>query len=346
MVVQAGTADLGLVEVEAERFDEVQFRARVGREADRVARIGRYAGLMEQMEHSRHSRPMDSSPTTPRRRSRSPSESPDAHSIHPRHRPPRRRRGGSVRAVGLGTFIWLAILFVTTIVAHRVGAQDLTRILQSRSTNLRHLMHDPVPSLVRSAFWIDGDGWFLYAIAYAAIHATVERWLGTMRWLLVVVVAHVGATYISQSVLLWAIDTGRAPESQINVIDIGVSYGLAGVAGLLTFRLAWKWRAPYLVALLALCLTPVVGPFLDGGHPTFTDIGHLCAALHRARPYPVIRATRRSPASARISHRFTFTSSSVSMPTSRPSRPTSSSASPNRTWPRTRCSRPSPACIR
>lgn len=194
-----------------------------------------------------------------------------------------------------GTFIWLAILFVTTIVAHRVGAQDLTDILRSRSTNLRHLMHDPLPSLVRSALWIDGDGWFLYAIAYATIHATVERWLGTARWLLVVVVAHVGATYISQSVLLWAIDTGRAPQSAINVIDIGVSYGLAGVAGILVYRLARKWRAPYLVGLVALALTPVVWPLFSGGHPTFTDIGHLCAVLIGLGSYPLIRVGRRVP---------------------------------------------------
>ncbi|MBE7160780.1 MAG: hypothetical protein INR72_05995 [Williamsia herbipolensis] len=209
-----------------------------------------------------------------------------------------RRLGGAVgRYVrsAPGTFVWLGILFVTTIVAHRVGATELTDILRSRSTNLRHLMHDPLPSLVRSALWIDGDGWFLYAIAYAAIHATVERWLGTMRWFIVVVVAHVGATYISQSVLLWAIDSGRAPQADINVIDIGVSYGLAGVAGIMTFRLAWRWRFVWAAALLALCLTPVVGPFLDGGHPTFTDIGHLCAALIGLGCYPIIQAGRRVP---------------------------------------------------
>ncbi|MGZ8179250.1 rhomboid-like protein [Williamsia sp. SKLECPSW1] len=209
-----------------------------------------------------------------------------------------RRVGGAVgRYVrsAPGTFIWLAILFVTTIVAHRVGAQDLTDILRSRSTNLRHLMHDPVPSLVRSALWIDGNGWFLYALAYVAIHATVERWLGTARWLVVVVLAHVGATYISQSVLLWAIDTGRAPQSAINVIDIGVSYGLAGVAGILTYRLAWRWRVPYLVILAAICLTPVVAPFLSGGHPTFTDIGHLCSVLIGLASYPIIVVGRNAP---------------------------------------------------
>ncbi|GAA2050989.1 rhomboid-like protein [Williamsia deligens] len=209
-----------------------------------------------------------------------------------------RRVGGAVgRYVrsAPGTFIWLAILFVTTIVAHRVGAGDLTDILRSRSTNLRHLMHDPLPSLFRSALWIDGDGWFLYALLYATIHATVERWIGTARWLGVVVLAHVGATYISQSVLLWAIDTGRAPQSAINVIDIGVSYGLAGVAGILVYRLARKWRAPYLVVLVALALTPVVVPFANGGHPTFTDIGHLCAVLIGLGSYPLIQVGRRVP---------------------------------------------------
>ncbi len=194
-----------------------------------------------------------------------------------------------------GTFIWLAILFVTTVIAHRVGHDQLTDILRSRSTNLRHLMHDPVPSLTRSAFWIDGDQWFVYVLPYVLIHATIERWLGTARWLAVALIAHVGATYVSQSVLLWAIDTGRAPQSDINVIDIGVSYGLAGVAGILVYRLRGRWRYSYLVLLLAVCATPVIWPLVVGSHCTFTDIGHLCAALIGLLSYPLTWVGRAQP---------------------------------------------------
>ncbi len=194
-----------------------------------------------------------------------------------------------------GTFIWLAILFVTTVIAHRVGHDQLTHILQNRSTNLRHLMHDPLPSLFRSAFWIDGNGWFVYVLPYVLIHATIERWLGTARWLAVVVIAHVGATYISQSVLLWAINTGHAPQSDLNVIDIGVSYGLAGVAGILVYRLRRPWRYVYLTALLVVAATPVVWPLINGSHGTFTDIGHLCAVLIGLLCYPLTRLGRSTP---------------------------------------------------
>jgi len=194
-----------------------------------------------------------------------------------------------------GTFIWLAILFVTTVIAHRVGHDQLTDILQNRSTNLRHLMHDPLPSLFRSAFWIDGNGWFVYVLPYVLIHATIERWLGTARWLAVVVIAHVGATYISQSVLLWAINTGHAPQSDLNVIDIGVSYGLAGVAGILVYRLHGPWRYGYLAALVVVAATPVVWPLLNGSHGTFTDIGHLCAVLIGLLCYPLTRVGRTTP---------------------------------------------------
>ncbi|WP_200932800.1 rhomboid family intramembrane serine protease [Williamsia sp. Leaf354] len=192
-----------------------------------------------------------------------------------------------------GTYLWLTVLFVTTVIAHRVAPDQLTHILQNRSTNLRHLLHNPLPSLFRSAFWIDGNGWFLYAIVFTLIHAPVERWLGTARWVAVVVIAHVTATYISQGILLWAIDSGRAPQSDLAVIDIGVSYGLAGVAGILVYRIARRWRWLYGGALAVVCLTPIVWPLVHGTHFTFTDIGHLCAAIVGLACYPITRIGRR-----------------------------------------------------
>ncbi|MNW63991.1 hypothetical protein D3C74_422310 [compost metagenome] len=47
VVVQARPAELGLVEVEAQRLDQVQAGAGHGREADRVARVAGDAGLEE-----------------------------------------------------------------------------------------------------------------------------------------------------------------------------------------------------------------------------------------------------------------------------------------------------------
>jgi rhomboid family protein len=56
-------------------------------------------------------------------------------------------------------------------------------------------------------------------------------------------------------------------------IDIGVSYGLAGVVGVLTYGIPRPWRWGYLAGILAFFAFPV----LRGG--TFTDLGHLTALL-------------------------------------------------------------------
>ncbi|MBT0566788.1 rhomboid-like protein [Williamsia sp. CHRR-6] len=185
------------------------------------------------------------------------------------------------------TFIWLSVLFMTSTAAQNMPHHHLDQILRTRSTNIEHLQTNPVPSLVRSALWIDGSVWLMWALVFAIIVAPVERWLGTRRWVMVVILGHVGATYLSQGVLLWAIDTGRAPHSMTGVIDIGVSYGVAAVAGVLTYRIPRRWRLVYLATLAAWAADPFVEQFYGGAHATFTDVGHLCAGLIGLACYPL-----------------------------------------------------------
>ncbi len=149
-----------------------------------------------------------------------------------------------------GTFVWLAILFVTTVVMHHLSPQVLHDVLGDRSTNLHHLREDPIRVLVTSAFWIAGGTWIGYFLLFNLFHAPVERWLGTWRWLSVAVIAHVGATYISEGVLYLAIQHHRAPESAVNTLDVGVSYALAGVTAVLAYRIAPPWRYVYVVGVL------------------------------------------------------------------------------------------------
>ena len=54
----------------------------------------------------------------------------------------------------------------------------------------------------------------LYAVLFELFHANVERWIGTLRWLCVVAVAHVAATLISQEILLHAIESHSACASR------------------------------------------------------------------------------------------------------------------------------------
>ncbi|MFE3602479.1 rhomboid-like protein [Streptomyces sp. NPDC059096] len=172
-----------------------------------------------------------------------------------------------------GTYLWLAALFVTTVALHRMSPDFEEDFLRQRSTNIHELSTDPVRVLIASAFWIDGGTWLPYAVLYTVFHAPAERWLGTARWLAVVVLAHVGATLVSEGVLGWAVHHGHAPQSAVNTLDVGVSYALAGVIGVLTYRIPRPWHLPYLAVVLIFFGTPLIVA------RSFTDLGHFAAVL-------------------------------------------------------------------
>jgi len=169
-----------------------------------------------------------------------------------------------------------------------MSPQFQEQFLRQRSTNLHELSDNPVRVLLASAMWLDGGYWLPYAVLYSVIHAPVERWLGTLRWLAVAAGAHMLATLISEGALLVAIERGVAPRSAVNTLDVGVSYALAGVAGVLTYRLRGRWRYVWAGGLLALFAAPLAVS------ATFTDLGHFTAVLLGLAAYPLTRG-RRNP---------------------------------------------------
>lgn len=182
-----------------------------------------------------------------------------------------------------GTYVWLAVLFLTTFALHHMSPEFEEHFLRQRSTNIHELSKNPVRVLIASAMWIDDGHWLPYAVLFTVFHAPAERWLGTARWLVVCSAAHVLATLISEGALLKAIQDGMAPHSAVNTLDVGVSYALAGVVGVLTYRIAAPWRYAYLATVLVLFAMP-----LTTG-PTFTDFGHFVSVLIGLACYPLVR---------------------------------------------------------
>ncbi|MFG2907786.1 rhomboid-like protein [Kitasatospora sp. NPDC048286] len=182
-----------------------------------------------------------------------------------------------------GTYIWLAILLVTTQVIRHVDPATADRVLQRRSTNLHHLQVSPARVLVTSALWIAGGGWPFYFLLYNLFHVPAERWLGTLRWISVAALAHVGATYLSEGVLGWAIRRGVAPPRAVYTLDYGVSYALAGVVAVLAYLIVPPWRYLYAAGVLV-----VYGLGVQQSRD-YTSIGHFSAALIGFACYPLTR---------------------------------------------------------
>ncbi|MGP8300420.1 rhomboid-like protein [Streptomyces inhibens] len=189
-----------------------------------------------------------------------------------------------------GTHIWLLIIGITSLVIAS-ASEGLEQFLVHRtSSNIHELNEHPLPSLLISGFWIERPSSFLlYVVMFELLHANVERWLGTWRWLLTVGGAHVAATLASQELVLLAIEGHQLPRSMTHVVDIGVSYGLAAAAGVLTYRLRPPWRYGYLAGVLVFFGIPL----MTGA--TFTDFGHAIALTMGFTAWPLTPGAAAGP---------------------------------------------------
>ncbi|MCQ4081727.1 hypothetical protein NGB36_14190 [Streptomyces sp. RB6PN25] len=173
-----------------------------------------------------------------------------------------------------GTHTWLVILAITSGVIATASPSVRNFLLHHNSTNLVQLRDHPIRVLFVSALWIESpSGFAFYFVFYELVHAPAERWLGTWRWLLTVAIAHVGATLVSQQAVRLGIQYERLPRSMAHTVDIGVSYGLAGVIGVLTYLVPRPWRWGYAVLIIGFFGWSVING------RTFTDLGHFTAML-------------------------------------------------------------------
>jgi len=182
-----------------------------------------------------------------------------------------------------GTYVWLLLLAVTSFVVARFDPSTLDWFLAKRSTNLDQLTSRPLHALVASLIWTEQSNFLFYFVIFHIFHVPAERWLGTRRWLTVALTAHVLATFVSEGVVAWGVHSGRLPANMADTVDVGVSYALAGVEGVLTYRLAGRWRWVYGTGLLVFYAIPLVVSH------TFTDLGHFCSVLIGLAFYPITR---------------------------------------------------------
>jgi hypothetical protein len=185
-----------------------------------------------------------------------------------------------------GTHVLLLILAVTTLVLRGIDAPTTTRILRHQSTNLFQMTRDAPRVLVLSAFLLDNGRLAFEAVMFTLVVAPVERWIGTYRWLATFAAGHVGAT-LATTVGIWLQVREGAGRALVYPVDVGVSYGVAAMAGVLAYRLRRPWN------LLWLALVAVdVGPALVSTG-TFTDWGHLAALGIGLAMGPLVRPDRR-----------------------------------------------------
>jgi hypothetical protein len=189
------------------------------------------------------------------------------------------------------TFTWLLALGITTIVQSLLTGHQLHSVLLHRSTNIHALATDPLGVLFSSLLWIDANSLESYLLLFTLFLAPAERWLGQLRWLSVGLTAHILATYISEGLLYLEIELRDASARYVRAHDIGVSYFLVGVMGVLTYHIARPWRWGYLAVLLLIFGFPLIT--MDRIELSFTAIGHFVALLIGLAFYPLAKERAR-----------------------------------------------------
>ena len=184
------------------------------------------------------------------------------------------------------TYAWLVVLLVTTLLQHALPLRRLHELLQKDSTNLHHLATDPIRVLIESLLWIDGRYWWPYLVVFTVFLAPAERWLGHLRWLAVGLICHACATYLSEGFLYWTIQEAEASPRLIDARDIGVSYFVVGIVGVLVYRVPPRWRWVYLIVAVLIFATSLAVK------RDFTQLGHFSALLLGLACYPLTRRRR------------------------------------------------------
>lgn len=195
-----------------------------------------------------------------------------------------------VRELWRGRDVALVYGAVVVVIGIVVAVQPpalLRHIVSSSSTNLVNLRQRPLSVLFASAFVVSPAWGLLIVPPMVVAYGALQRWLGRASVLVVGVLGHIGATLFVATMEITEITKGRVGFSVAVRPDVGVSFGLAAVAGLLVVRVADEWRRRYVVASLIV----IVGQFfllLD-----FTGLGHVTAWLiGLAVAVPVGRAGR------------------------------------------------------
>ncbi|GHE04797.1 rhomboid-like protein [Streptomyces alanosinicus] len=187
------------------------------------------------------------------------------------------------------TFVYAAVLAVTSVVAGLAAPGLVHALYQDSSTDVAHLARTPVMVLVMSALWIAGGVLSPYAVAFVLVLTALERRIGGMRTACVFLAGHVLATLATEVPVGLAVLFGHLPATSLHRLDYGISFGVAAsigsLAGLLRPWLRWP--------LLALTGGALLNDLIAFEDP-MTNWGHMIALTIGVATWPLVRRWNRS----------------------------------------------------
>ncbi|MER7685703.1 rhomboid-like protein [Streptomyces sp. NPDC097610] len=187
------------------------------------------------------------------------------------------------------TFGYAAVLTVTAMVTDYADPSLVHALQQGSSTDVAHLIREPVLVLLASALWMAGGITSPYAIGFVLVLTALERRIGGLRAAGVFLLGHVVATLATEVPVGLSVLAGHLPDSSLHRLDYGISFGVATSVGALAGLLRPWLRWPMLVVFGSM----VVGDLLEFADP-MTDWGHVMSLAIGVSTWPLVRRWRRA----------------------------------------------------
>ena len=181
-------------------------------------------------------------------------------------------------------WVYLVGFVITEAVCTALPPDDLRGFTAWASTSVHNLQHDPVGSLVVSAFVTQGY-WLAWPFLIALALFGANRVLGNWRTALVCVSGHVIGTLVSEGIVGYRVSHGSLPAADRYLIDVGPSYVVVTAIAVALLYGSWLARA---AAALDLVLLVAVGNIFGGlsqlavsavGHATAIAVGVILGSL-------------------------------------------------------------------
>jgi hypothetical protein len=173
-------------------------------------------------------------------------------------------------------WLYLAGFVVAEAVYAGLSLRDQAALTSWASTNVHNLSHDPVGSLVASAF-VTGGSALAWPTVIALAMFGAGSVLGNWRLLLVCAAGHVIGTLVSEGIVGYRVSRGLLPAPDRYLIDVGPSYVV--VSAIVVALLYGSWLARG-AAALDLALLVVAGNIFGGlSQLSVSAVGHVTAMI-------------------------------------------------------------------
>ena len=171
-------------------------------------------------------------------------------------------------------WLYLAGFVLAEVIYAGLSPRDQAAITTWASTNVHNLSHDPVDSLIASAF-VTGAVVTAWPILIALALVGASAVLGNWRTAQVCAAGHVIGTLVSEGIVAYRVSRGQLPALDRYLTDVGPSYVVVSAIVVALLYGSWSARG---AAALGLALLILVGNIFGGlSQLSVPAVGHLTA---------------------------------------------------------------------